>query len=63
MPFINDELKLSTNKLHLKQLGDHRQRQCSIFVKLTYQTGTVGSSVLGKKPEYIWKSPDKILIT
>lgn len=36
MPFINDELKLSTNKLHLKQLGGHRQRQCSIFVKLTY---------------------------
>lgn len=49
MPFINDESNLSTNKLHFKQLGDHKQRQYSIFVKLTYQTGTVGSSLLGKK--------------
>lgn len=49
MPFINDESNLSTNKLHFKQLGDHKQRQYSMFVKLTYQTGTVGSSLLGKK--------------
>lgn len=49
MTFINDESELSTNNLHLKQLGDHKQRQYSIFVKLTYKTSTVGSSVLGKK--------------